>query len=171
LALDPNLANAHAQIGLAKLIIGRGEETEAHVTEALRLSPRDMRAYNWLGIAGLAKLLLSRDEEAVVRLRRAVETNRNWPSAHFYLAAALAQLGRSDEAKVAATAGLVLDPSFTIRRYRSGAPGDNPTYLAQRERIYDGMRMAGVPGMTALKQQAHRATPSPPSDRACQTLR
>jgi TolB-like protein len=145
LALDPNLANAHAQIGLAKLIIGRGEETEAHVTEALRLSPRDMRAYNWLGIAGLAKLLLSRDEEAVVRLRRAVETNRNWPSAHFYLAAALAQLGRSDEAKVAATAGLVLDPSFTIRRYRSGAPGDNPTYLAQRERINDGMRMAGVP--------------------------
>ena len=44
----------------------------------------------WMGTAGLAKLLLSRDEEAVVRLRRAVETNRNWPSAHFYLAAALA---------------------------------------------------------------------------------
>jgi TolB-like protein/class 3 adenylate cyclase/cytochrome c-type biogenesis protein CcmH/NrfG len=145
LALDPNLASAHAQIGLAKVIIGHGEETEAHVNEALRLSPRDIRAHNWLGIAGLAKLLLSKDEEAVVRLRRAVETNRNWPSAHFYLAAALAQLGRSDEAKAAARAGLALDPSFTIHRYRSGAPGDNPTYLAQRERVYEGMRKAGVP--------------------------
>jgi TolB-like protein/class 3 adenylate cyclase len=145
LALDPNLATAHAQIGLAKLIIGRGEETEAHVNEALRLSPRDTNAYNWLGIAGLAKLLLSRDEEAVVRLRRAVETNRNWPSAHFYLSAALAQLGRADEAQAAGTAGLALDPDFTIHRYRSGAPGDNRTYLAQRERIYDGMRKAGVP--------------------------
>jgi TolB-like protein/class 3 adenylate cyclase/cytochrome c-type biogenesis protein CcmH/NrfG len=145
LALDPNLASAHAQIGLAKVIIGHGEETEAHVNEALRFSPRDIRAHNWLGIAGLAKLLLSKDEEAVVRLRRAVETNRNWPSAHFYLAAALAQLGRSDEAKAAATAGLALDPSFTIHRYRSGAPGDNPTYLVQRERVYEGMRKAEVP--------------------------
>ena len=145
LALDPNLANAHAQIGLAKLIIGRGEETEAHVSEALRLSPRDTHAYRWMGTAGLAKLLLSRDEEAVVRLRRAVETNRNWPSAHFYLAAALAQLRRPEEAQAAATAGLALDPSFTMHRYRSGAPGDNATYLAQRERVYDGMRKAGVP--------------------------
>ena len=133
------------KIGLAKLIIGRGEETEAHVNEALRLSPRDTNAYIWLGIAGLARLLLSRDEEAVVRLRRAVETNRNWPSAHFYLSAALAQLGRPDEAQAAATAGLALDPSFTVHRYRSGAPGDNATCLAQRERIYEGMRLAGVP--------------------------
>ncbi len=145
LALDPNLATAHAQIGLAKLITGRGEETEAHVSEALRLSPRDTNVYVWMGIAGLAKLLLSRDEEAVVRLRRAVETNRNWPNAHFYLAAALAQLGRPEEARAAAMAGLALDPSFTIRRYRLGAATDNPTYLAQRERIYDGMRKAGVP--------------------------
>jgi Flp pilus assembly protein TadD len=145
LALDPNLATAHAQIGLAKLIIGRGEETEAHVNEALRLSPRDTNVYRWVGVAGLAKLLLSRDEEAVVRLRRAVETNRNWPSAHFYLAAALAQLGRPEEARATATAGLALDPGFTVHRYRSGVPSDNPTYRAQRERIYDGMRKAGVP--------------------------
>jgi TolB-like protein/class 3 adenylate cyclase len=41
LALDPNLAGAHAQIGNAKLILGHPEETEKHVLEALRLSPRD----------------------------------------------------------------------------------------------------------------------------------
>ena len=45
LALDRNLAAAHAMIGLAKFRIGRGEETEAHVQEALRLSPRDTFAY------------------------------------------------------------------------------------------------------------------------------
>jgi TolB-like protein/class 3 adenylate cyclase len=33
LALDRNLAHAHAGIGLAKFIIGRGEETEAHIQE------------------------------------------------------------------------------------------------------------------------------------------
>jgi hypothetical protein len=33
-----NLANAHGLIGLAKYFLGRGEETEAHIHEALRLS-------------------------------------------------------------------------------------------------------------------------------------
>jgi adenylate cyclase len=35
--------------------------------------------------------------------------------------------------------------SFTIRRFRLGAAADNPTYLAGRERIIEGMRKAGVP--------------------------
>ena len=43
LLLDRNLATAHATIGLGKLMAGRPEETEAHVSEALRLSPRDNR--------------------------------------------------------------------------------------------------------------------------------
>ena len=59
--------------------------------------------------------------------------------------ASLALLGQVDQARPAAQAGLALDPDFTIRRYRAGAPSDNPTFLAKRERIYEGMRMAGVP--------------------------
>ena len=42
-------------------------------------------------------------------------------------------------------AGLALDPTLTIRRFRAGAASDNPTYLAGRERMYDGMRKAGAP--------------------------
>jgi tetratricopeptide (TPR) repeat protein len=45
LPLDGNLAVAHFAIGLAKVFIGRAEETEAHIAEALRLSPRDTTAY------------------------------------------------------------------------------------------------------------------------------
>ena len=52
LALDRNLAPAHAMIGLAKYRIGRSEETEAHIQEALRLSPRDSFVAAWLSIAG-----------------------------------------------------------------------------------------------------------------------
>ena len=48
LALDRNLAAAHAMIGLAKYFTGRAEETESHVLEALRLSPRDTDAYIWM---------------------------------------------------------------------------------------------------------------------------
>jgi TolB-like protein/class 3 adenylate cyclase/Tfp pilus assembly protein PilF len=145
LALDRNLAVAHAQIGFAKYVTGRGEQTEAHVREALRLSPRDTNANVWMVWVGNAKSQLGADEEAVVWLHQAIETNRNLPIGYFFLAAALVLVDRQDEARGAALAGLALDPSFTVRRFRVSAASDNPTYLTRRERIYDGMRQAGVP--------------------------
>jgi tetratricopeptide (TPR) repeat protein len=145
LELDRNLANAHGFISLAKHYLGRSVETETHINEALRLSPRDIYAFRWLTCAGFAKVHLDADAEAVTRFRRSVEANRNYPLTHFGLAAALALLGSLDQARAAAKAGLALDPTFTIRRFRVGASSDNPTYLAKRERVYEGMRMAGVP--------------------------
>src|SRR5262249_9163529 len=136
LALDRNLAAAHAYVGLAKFYLGRAEETESHVNEAFRLSPRDSLAYAWMHFAGVAKLLIGAYEDAVVRYRRSIELNRNYPFTHFQLAAALAHLGRLEEARSAVQAGLALDPAFTLRRYRANTPSDNPTFMAQRERIY-----------------------------------
>ena len=145
LALDQNLADAHAGIGWSKFLLGRGAETEAHVHEALRLSPRDTSAFRWIMLVGIAKTQVDAYEEAVVWLRRSIDTNRNMPYTHFYLAAALALLGRLDEARAAAQAGLALDRAFTIRRFQRQLSSDNPTYLAKRERVYEGMRLAGVP--------------------------
>ncbi len=145
LALNRNLAGAHANIGLAKCFIGRAEEAEAHINEAFRLSPRDISSYHWMAQAGSAKLLLSRDDEAVAMLRRSIEINRNHPTTHFWLAAAFAHLGWLNEAQAATQAGLAVNPAFTISRFRAAAPSDNPTFLGQRERIYAGMRKAGVP--------------------------
>ena len=145
LALDRNLANAHAFIGAGKTFAGRAEESEAHVQEALRLSPRDSFAYQWMASVAATKLNLGADAEAAQWARRSIEANRNYPLAHFWLAAALAQLGRLDEARQAVQPGLALAPGFTIARYRAGVQSDNPTYHAQRERIIEGMRKAGVP--------------------------
>nr|WP_245475122.1 adenylate cyclase [Bradyrhizobium sp. Leo121] len=145
LALDRNLAWAHALIGLAKYCTGQGAETEAHVNEAFRLSPRDIFAHRWFAIIGASKLQISADSEALGWFCRSIEANRTYPLVHFLLGAALALLGSLDHARAAAKAGLTLVPSFTIRRYRDGAYTDNPTYLTQRERIYEGMRLAGVP--------------------------
>jgi len=145
LALDRNSAVAHGGIGFAKLVLGRSEETEAHIQEAFRLSPRDPLAYLWAAFAGMANLHLGKHEEALKWLRRSIEFDRNYSLAHFYLAAALVQLGKRDEARTAATVGLALDPTFTIRRVRSSASSDDPVYLAGRERAIEGMRKAGVP--------------------------
>jgi hypothetical protein len=125
--------------------LGRAAETDAHVNEALRLSPRDTYAGYWMVWVGFAKLQLSADTEAVTWLRRGLEANHNYPGGHFHLAAALGLLGSQSEARAAAQAGLALDPTFTMRRYRAAVSSDNPIYLAGRERIYEGMRIAGVP--------------------------
>ncbi|VIO66233.1 Transcriptional activator CadC [Bradyrhizobium ivorense] len=145
LALDASLTTAHAGIGVAKGFLGRGEETEDHIRTALRLSPRDFYAHRWMMFAGTAMFWRGDDTRAVAWLRQSIGTNRNFPLAHFHLAAALAQLGALDEARAAAQAGLVLDPTFTIRNYRANALSDHPKHLAGRERSYQGLRMAAVP--------------------------
>jgi TolB-like protein len=144
LALDRNLADAHGFIGCAKVFIGRSEEAEAHIQDAFRLSPRDTGAFRWMHYAGIAKLVLGADAEAVAWLRRSLEANRNYPLAHFHLAAALALLGSLEEARDAVRAGLALHPTFTIRRIR-GRMSDDATFRAGSERIRRGMRIAGVP--------------------------
>jgi tetratricopeptide (TPR) repeat protein len=145
LAIDRNHPHAHALIGVGKTLTGRYEETEAHVLEALRISPHDRRAGMWSMIAAVAKLLAGHDKEAVAWLSRSIELDPNEPMRHLYLAAALAHLGRMEEAREAARAGLELNPGFTIAWDRAASPSDHPVYLASRERMYEGMRMAGVP--------------------------
>ena len=55
LALNRNLAAAHGFIGMAKFFTGSAAETEGHILEALRLSPRDIHAYGWMLRVGAAK--------------------------------------------------------------------------------------------------------------------
>ena len=147
LALDRNLATAHSIVGMGKVFIGRAEETEAHINEALRLSPRDTMAYSWMNVAGIAKNHLGLWEQAVAWFRPAIEANRNFAHPHFVLGGALAHLGRLDEARSAVKAGLALNPAFSMSRARANwtAMSDDPTYLAQNDRFYEGMRKAGVP--------------------------
>jgi class 3 adenylate cyclase/tetratricopeptide (TPR) repeat protein len=144
-ALDPSQARPYASIGWAQIMLGRAEETEDYIVKALRQSPSDYVAYQWCAVAGAAKLYIGRDDEAVAWLHRSVEANRSYPLAQFALAAALGLQGKTAEARAAVAAGLALNPSFTIQRFRAGALSDHPTYLAQRDRFCEGMRKAGVP--------------------------
>ncbi len=145
LALDRNMAGAHALIGQNKVFIGLAEQTELHVLEALRLSPRDPWAYVWLLTAGFAACLLGRDEEAASWFRQSIEANRNFALCRFIHATVLANMGRADEAQSELAAGLALDPGFTIANFRFAVSSDNPLYLEQRARIIDDMRRAGIP--------------------------
>jgi hypothetical protein len=92
-------------------------------------------------------------------ITRSINVNGSYPLPHFYLAIALANLDRLAEAHSEVQVGLSLDPNFTISRFRVGANSDNPTYLAQREHMYEGMRKAGVP-----EQQCFRLSSDPHSE-------
>jgi hypothetical protein len=50
-----------------------------------------------------------------------------------------------EEAREATHAGLDLNPGFTIPWDRAAGPSDHPVFLASRERVHEGMRLAGVP--------------------------
>jgi TolB-like protein len=145
LELDRNLADAHALLGFVKVFIGRGVESEAHIRQAFRLSPRDINAFRWMHLLGVVKLILGADTEAVEWLRRSLEANRNFPIAHFQFAAALALAGSREEARAAALAGFALDPDFTIRRTKGLSLGSDPIFRAGSKRIREGMLMAGIP--------------------------
>jgi tetratricopeptide (TPR) repeat protein len=127
--------------------MGRAEETETHIAEALRLGPRDPFAYVWMTNAGAAKYQLGAWNQAVEWSRRAIESMRIFPLPHFVLGGALAQLDRMDEARAAVKTGLAIIPSFTVSRVRADATAKshNPTYLAQVESGLEGLRKAGVP--------------------------
>jgi tetratricopeptide (TPR) repeat protein len=113
--------------------------------------------------AGAAKLHLRADEEAVAWLGRSIESDRNWPLAHFFLGAALANLGRLEEARAAKQAGLALDPGIQNPSLPRRAATDNPSFMSTREHFYVGMRKAGVPeGQLPLAHALRLGRPSRP---------
>ena len=145
LELDPNLAMAYALMGLHALHLGRGQETEGHVREALRLSPFDPFSSRWFAIVGFAKNSLGHYEEAIAWLTQSISRNGTFAMAHFHLGSALAHLGRMEEARSAAIEGLALDPTFNLASFRAAELSDDPYYFAWRERLIEGMRKAGLP--------------------------
>ena len=145
LEIDSNLAVAHAYLGVMKYVLGRAGESEGHVKEAMRLSPRDPLLFYWQFVTGLADFYLGQLDRGIESLRKSVEIYPNWPLAQFALAGALALAGRLAEAAEVCTVARRLAPNFTIAKFRDETMSDNPVYLAQREYLYQGLRLAGVP--------------------------
>jgi TolB-like protein/tetratricopeptide (TPR) repeat protein len=143
--LDRNLAAAHGYLGQIKIALGRAGETRAHAEEAIRLSPQDQLLRLWHYLIGLADVYLGRVVSGIESLRKSVEIDPGWGFAQFTLAAALALAGLLAEAAEVCAVARRLAPNFTIAKFRAEAVSDNQIYLAQRENLYEGLRLAGVP--------------------------
>src|SRR5260221_10913199 len=136
IALDGNLALAHACAGLMKFLLGRSEETRAHVGEAMRLSPRDPLLFHWHFIIGISDLYLGRVVRAVNSLRKSVELNPSWSLSNFCFAGALALAGLLAEAAEACAAARRLAPNLSLRMLPAPAVSHKPGYLAPPNGLY-----------------------------------
>ena len=81
-------------------------------------------------------------------LRKGIALSPNYSQAHLFLTAAYGLQGRVDEARTALAAYLRTGtPTHTIAlvRGRAVSTSTHPVYVAQLERLYQGLRKAGMP--------------------------
>lgn len=133
-------------IAQSLLMLGRTDEVQARVERAVELSANEpRRTSNAYSLGAEAALMRGDDELARDLARRGIAALPSNAFAHATLAAADALGGRSDEAATALAAFLKLWPDATVARYDDSRRSTHPVYLAQRERLYEGLRKAGLP--------------------------
>jgi tetratricopeptide (TPR) repeat protein len=138
IALDRNFASSYGMLGATKVILGQPEEAFEHVQKAIQISPRDPSLSMWQMFVGVAN-------EAIVWLRKSVDLNPRSSFGHLFLASALGLAGQEAAARAAIAEFRRLNPGFTLSRFKAVEPSDRPAFLAQRQRVYEGLRQAGMP--------------------------
>jgi adenylate cyclase len=149
IADNPNNAEAHAARSFDKLYLGHAEDGFSGLETAFRLSPRDPEVQMWqLNVCVLHNFLAQWDQaiEWCEKARtRSAQSGPVFLYAWVHLAAAYAWLGRDKEAKEAAGQLQKVYPGYTVQKYATTHYSDDPTFNAQRARIIEGLRKAGLP--------------------------
>jgi adenylate cyclase len=138
LRISPNLAGAHYARGASLISAGRCKEGVASVERSIRLDPR-RSAVRFNQIA-LALYYTGEYEAAVDAANRAIRSSPNYPNPYRWLAAALGQLGRIEEAKQALEKAIAIAPASFDMYARARAPWRRPENHAH---MLEGLRKAG----------------------------
>jgi adenylate cyclase len=144
IANDRSLAPAYGAIGRALVRAGRAGDVFEPMETAIRLSPRDPAMNLWFFSICHAHSHLAQDEAAIEWCNKAVALGPFWV-AYVDLASAYAWMGREREAHEAVTKLLELMPGYTVNRWANESWSDNPTFMAEYQRITEGLRKAGLP--------------------------
>jgi serine/threonine-protein kinase len=140
LALRPNAAVVHNNLGTALQEVGLTDEAIERYRKAIRLDPRFAQAHTNLGgalhtraVLGPAKQARALYAEAVTHLRKALRLDPEDGRAHNNLGVVLAELGRLDEAIKHYRQALRLDPCSAFTHSNLGAA------LARKGRLDKGI--------------------------------
>ena len=140
--LNPNSSYARGYLGVVHGFAGDYELAIENSREAMLLSPRDLLMVIWHVVEGWAYLSVEKFEQAAVSAQLAIDWNSAFTDAHGILAAALAHVGRMDQARVALDEFVHQFPGLTLRDPRVIRPFRR---IADQERFLDGLRKAGLP--------------------------
>ncbi|WP_296746068.1 winged helix-turn-helix domain-containing protein [Mesorhizobium sp.] len=141
LALSPSSALTYI---LGSVVLGWGGEAEAAIEwseRGMRLSPFDSWAFAAFDAQAMSHLLRGRYDDACRAAYRSVQANPAHSITYVQLAAALAKLGRMEEARAAAMRVRELHPTF--RYTRQFAAVNCAPALAQC--LGDALHAAGLP--------------------------
>jgi DNA-binding SARP family transcriptional activator/TolB-like protein len=148
LALDPGLGLAHGFAGYNAALLGRAEETLPAAERALRLDRTDRRQSIFLFYGGFAELLLGRTEASIVLLRKSLERNPAYGTAQLFLMAALALIGRANDAARAAASFREQFPEYPSNAFEQLwlSRSASSIYRTQIAPVFDKIRSLGVAG-------------------------
>ena len=141
LATTPNLAFAHHMRGATLIFSGHPKEGIAALERSIRLDPREPRSagprLNQIALG----FYFSRDYAAAVEVaKRAIRSYPEYPLPYRWLAAALGQLGRIEEAKEALEKAIGVAPGSFDMYVRGRVPWMRPEDHAH---MLEGLRKAG----------------------------
>jgi TolB-like protein/DNA-binding winged helix-turn-helix (wHTH) protein len=145
IGLNRNDASAWFWLGYARCTLGRQDEAIAALVQARRLSPRDPNLNGIFVVTAAAHLYLGRDREALEWARRSVLERPQHAVAHSWVAAAAANLGETETARLALAEFRGRLPTYAISSFRDERLCANDLCRGQRERYYAGLAKAGLP--------------------------
>ena len=151
LALDPSNVSAATSLGFDYGMHGEFDKSVEYIDKAIRESPYDPLLVHLYGGKAWANFGLKNYDQAIEWARQAIAVNPNYVHyIHTTLVAALALTGHAAEARVALQRYLALPstgPLKTIAALKAyySAQGGGPARVETNERVYDGLRKAGMP--------------------------
>jgi adenylate cyclase len=140
LRLHPNSVFVRNRAGVAYVNCGESDKALEQFETAWRMNPQDPKAFTFTGMAA-AHFFARRFEDCITWGRRATDEAAGANIARRHVAAALALVGRIDEAKAEIGEVLKRQPNSSLARSRLSSfrhPWMYDLYL-------DGLRKAGLP--------------------------
>lgn len=152
LTINPSCAFGWARSATAAAFLGRGEDAQQRIRNAVRLSPFDHQGFTFLTTSGTAAMVLGRFDEAVAWYGKARRANPGYRAAWRMLIAALALAGELNEAHEQALEFMQDDPAFRVDDFGNWYPMLEP-HLGT---VLRGMRLAGLPDRNTLTTRQAR---------------
>jgi adenylate cyclase len=140
LKIAPSLAAAHGDRGAALIYSGSPKEGLASLETSFRLDPHSPSRARLLHTAQIGHYFCHDYEASVEAAKRVIWAYPEYPNAYRWMAAALGQLGRLDEAKEALEKAIAIAPSQFETRVRRRVPWHTPEDHAH---MLEGLRKAG----------------------------